>query len=263
MCDMTHLHVRHDWFIHETWLIYITRHRQFVTQDTDSSCLMSCVTYEDMWPTWDRNCLCQRCLVSRIFCLWIVTECLCLEETSRIMSVTWDSSCLICDITHSCVRHDAFIRETWLIHMCDMTHSYVWHDSFTCATWLIHMCDMAHSCMRHDSFMLVTWLIHICDMTHSYMWDDLLMKYIARNCSTLQHTATHCNALQHTPTHCNTRQHTATHCNTLQHTATLQHIATHSHTLQLTATHCNMSSTRKEDQYHSMGWLRLVGSSKW
>jgi len=36
----------------------------------------------------------------------------------------------MCDMTHSYVWHDSFIRVTWLIHMCDMTHSYVWHDSF-------------------------------------------------------------------------------------------------------------------------------------
>jgi len=39
--------------------------------------------------------------------------------------------------THSYVRHDSFIRVTWLIHMCDMTHSYVRHDSFIRVTWLI------------------------------------------------------------------------------------------------------------------------------
>ena len=82
--------------------------------------------------------------------------------------------CFECDMTHSHVQHDAFIRvmthsyvwhdsfiyETWLIHMCDMTHSYVWHDSFTRATWRIHTCDMTQ-------FTCISWLIHMCDMTHS------------------------------------------------------------------------------------------------
>jgi len=29
---------------------------------------------------------------------------------------------------------------TWLIHTCDVTHSYVWHDSFIRVSWLIHTC---------------------------------------------------------------------------------------------------------------------------
>ena len=193
MCDMTHLHVRHDWFIPETWLIYITRHRQFVTQDTDSSCLMSCVTYEDMWPTWDRNCLCQRCLVSRTLLSMDcdrmsmsrrdVTYHVC--DMRQFLSHLWYNSFLCAtrrihtwDMAHSHVWHDSFICVTWIIHVCDIPHSYVQHDSFTCATcvrhdsftcatWLIHMCDMTHSHVQHGSFICVTWLIHICDMTHS------------------------------------------------------------------------------------------------
>jgi len=54
----------------------------------------------------------------------------------------------------------------WLVHMCDMTHSYVWHDSFIRVTWLI---------VCHDSFICVTWLIHVCGMTHSYVWHDWLV----------------------------------------------------------------------------------------
>ena len=78
---------------------------------------------------------------------------------------------------HSCVRHDSFIRDsficvTWLIHMCHVTYSYVWHDSFICVTWLIHMCDMTHSYVWHDSSTCVTWLIHMCDMTHPHVWHD-------------------------------------------------------------------------------------------
>jgi len=117
----------------------------------------------------------------------------------------------ICDMIHSCVRHDTSICLTWLIHMCDrthpyiwgikiicdMTHSYVtqlihsWHDAFICVTWRIHIwhvafvCDMTHSYvtrrihMWHDSF--------ICDMTHSYvtwlnyMWHDSFTRNISRS----------------------------------------------------------------------------------
>jgi len=60
-----------------------------------------------------------------------------------------------------CMRHDAFIRVTWVIHMCDMTHLYVWHTQsyirllkmpvapLMGATWRIHACDMTHSCLAH------------------------------------------------------------------------------------------------------------------
>jgi hypothetical protein len=82
------------------------------------------------------------------------------------------------------VRHDSFIRGTWLIskyrglcrsialvpwNMCDMNHSCVWHDSFICVTWLIHMCDMTHSYVWRDSFVRATWIIHVWDMTHHQM----------------------------------------------------------------------------------------------
>jgi len=76
----------------------------------------------------------------------------------------------------SCVRRDSLICETWFIYTWDMTHSYVRHDafiweSFMCETWLIHVWDMTHShalpsCVRHDLFICETWLIHMWDMTH-------------------------------------------------------------------------------------------------
>ena len=43
----------------------------------------------------------------------------------------------------------------------------------------------------------------------------VILKRIASNCNTLQHTAKHCNTLQHTATHCNALQHNATQFNTL------------------------------------------------
>jgi len=64
------------------------------------------------------------------------------------------------------------IRNIWLVHMWDMTHSYVKHDSFIRETWLIHMCkdtseqcwsaaEYLHTCMRR--------VVHVWDMTHSYV----------------------------------------------------------------------------------------------
>jgi len=95
-----------------------------------------------------------------------------------------------CDMSHSCVWHDAFMCVTWLIHVFDMTHSYVWHDSFicvrwllhvwhdsyTCVTWLVHMCEMTYSYVWHDSFTCVTWLIHVFDMTSPCVWYDSFIR---------------------------------------------------------------------------------------
>jgi len=48
-----------------------------------------------------------------------------------------------CDMTHSYVRHDLFLRS----YLC------VTNDTFARMTWLIRTCDM-------------TWLIRTCDMTN-------------------------------------------------------------------------------------------------
>ena len=68
-------------------------------------------------------------------------------------------------MTHSNMRHDSFIYDTWLIHMsttrdtstsratCPITcypDSYMRQDSFLWY-WLTHMWDMTHSYVRHDS----------------------------------------------------------------------------------------------------------------
>ena len=74
----------------------------------------------------------------------------------------------MCEMTHSCVWLDSFIRATWLIHTWDMTHSHVWLDSFIRATWLIHV--------WHDSFIRVTWLVYTCDMDYSYVWHNSFMR---------------------------------------------------------------------------------------
>jgi len=106
----------------------------------------------------------------------------------------------MCDMAHSYVRHDSFIRVTWLIPMCvtwlihlfDMTHSYVWHESFICVTWLIHMCDMTDSYVWPDSFIRVTWIIHMCDMTHSYVWYDwfICVTWLIHTCD-MTHSSHH------------------------------------------------------------------------
>jgi len=90
---------------------------------------------------------------------------------------TWYSNCRmthVCDIHHSCVRHDS-MQVTWFIHVRDMTHLCAWHDSFMCVTSIIHVRDTTHSCVWHDPFMCVTWLVHVCNMTRSCVWHDSFM----------------------------------------------------------------------------------------
>jgi len=114
-----------------------------------------------------------------------------------------------CDMTHSCVWHDSFMRVTWLIHGCGMAY-YMWHDSSECRCAMnrrslpIHIlvshtwctCDITSSYVRYDSliratepmhissivtercgaesrwFVCVTGFIHTCVMTHSYVRQD-------------------------------------------------------------------------------------------
>jgi len=63
----------------------------------------------------------------------------------------------MCDMTHSCVCHDA-------IHMCGMTYLYA---SRICVTQLIYMRDTAHAYVCHTSY--VCDIPHTCDMTGSRM----------------------------------------------------------------------------------------------
>jgi len=120
------------------------------------------------------------------------------------MCVTW----LIhtCDMTHSCVSCDFFIRVTWLIHMWDKTHSYVWHDSFICVTWLICTYEtiQTHVGAVHKFNICVAvcccrCIPYIHDMTHSYVSHDFFI------CACLH---THTNTHWHTHTQTQTQTHT-------------------------------------------------------
>jgi len=83
----------------------------------------------------------------------------------------WTRLIHIYDMTYSCV--------IWLIHMrdmCDMKHSYVWFDFFIRMTWPIHICDMAYLYAWRAVFMYVTSRIHMCDMAHSYAWHFVFVR---------------------------------------------------------------------------------------
>jgi len=77
----------------------------------------------------------------------------------------------MCEITHSHVWRDSFIRGTWHIHVCTKASRHWLH--------YIHMCDMTHSYLRHDSSiwdmtrLYETWLIY---MRHdSFIWLSLAL----------------------------------------------------------------------------------------
>ena len=76
-----------------------------------------------------------------------------------------DSRVHIWDMTHSYMRHDSFIYETWLSHMCDMTRHHALIRNSVSYIESCTMYDMTHSYMRHDSVTCVTWLV----TTHWYV----------------------------------------------------------------------------------------------
>jgi len=171
VCDMTHSYVWRDSFICVTWPI--------------------CV-----------------CIVTKKLCVtWLIHMCdMTHNQNTEFASDICSSECwnmFLCDVRHSYVWHDAFVRATWLIYMCDVTHihntefescicssecrnwfmcdmaySYVWHDAFIWATWLIHVWRDAQSANRvwilcaavsAETGLRVTWGIHMCDMTRIHM----------------------------------------------------------------------------------------------
>jgi len=124
-----------------------------------------------VWVTWHTH------LCSASTALGCVSRCsehlgsLYPPPTMPLLCVTW----LIhtCDMTHSYVWHDSFLRVTWLIHTCDMIHSHVWHDApikidnNTQITLREEAgCEVAQYPQQtwHDAHICVPWLIHMCDI---------------------------------------------------------------------------------------------------
>jgi len=106
---------------------------------------------------------------------------------------------------------------TWLIHIWDMTHSYMRHDSFIYETWLtIHVwlrnnkfesCHIHEWVMSHTTAQLWIWVMsrrnESCHLDETSRWQMLC-------CSVLQ-SATHCNTLC-----CSVLQFVAVCCSVLQ-----------------------------------------------
>jgi len=134
---------------------------------------------------------------------------------------------------------------TKLIHMCDMTHSCVRHDSFMCVTRLIPMHDMIRSCEWHL-------IVGISDTPAKLGFQ--LPPNLASNHR--DHTHTHIQSLTHTQTHAKT--HTRTHIHTLSHTHTYTHTYTHTraHTRTYTCAHTYTQSLLGTPDSWEFGYSR-------
>ena len=155
VCDMTPLRVRHDSFIHVTWLIHI---RDMTHSDMrhDSFTYSWLIHIRDMTHLYMSQDSC-------IYVTWLVdihdtlsffffTRPTHVCEVPRLHATEWTLS-----VRYLYVGHDSWIYVTWFIHMYvwDMTR---WHRDFIssislCRTWLVDICDMIHSyvCVGHDS----------------------------------------------------------------------------------------------------------------
>jgi len=111
--NITHSLVCPDSFIHETWRIHVRGMTHAYVIGTGQSQMLYVCLYA--------------CCIT-----WLIHM--------------WDMTHLMCDMTHSYVIGTGR-SQTWHLNVCllyCMTHSYVRHDSFICETWLIHMWDMTH-----------------------------------------------------------------------------------------------------------------------
>jgi len=130
MCAMTHSYVWQELFARVRWLI----HACDVTQSYTCALMYSHV-WRWLIHMWD--------IFIRVS---IIASC----------AYAWHGLIHTCDMIHSHVGHDSFVRVMWLIHTCDngsiicVTYSYVWLYRLVWCDSFIHM-TMAH---------LYVWLIH-------------------------------------------------------------------------------------------------------
>jgi len=177
ICDVTHscvtrlIHMWHDWFICDitharvTWLIHMW-HDSFMCATRETWQDRACATW--LIQTWAMT-------HSHVYVTWLI-------HISYPRDITRSRTC---DMTHSCMRDDSFICDSfiWLIHMRAMTHSYVWRDSFLCVTRLNHICDMTHPyayalSLIHTCHLRQGTRSHMCDMTHSYVYVTCRIFYV-------------------------------------------------------------------------------------
>ena len=117
MCDMTHSYVRHDSFICVTWLIHMcdTTH-SYGGYDAFICAILLIIESRDYSCREYLRMVC-RLPEYRFWCRILFAEIL---------------TPFNCDMIHSCLWHDSYVRVTLLIRMCGMTDSCACHDSFIC-----------------------------------------------------------------------------------------------------------------------------------
>jgi len=196
MCDMIHLHVRHDssiWVTCEvlhvtcevshapqTWHLTSRHTCEWVMSHVNESCHMwglTCASDVTSNVTSSNACL---------TCEWVMSH-MWMSHVSHV-----NESCHTCEWVMLVTSSDAWTQcvshmwgMTWLIHMCDMTHSHVWlvttNDAWTQfffirVMWLIRMWhDSSKSVITYSC---VSWLTHFCCRGHGrgiHMWRDFLL----------------------------------------------------------------------------------------
>jgi len=123
---------------------------------------------------------------------------------------------------------------TKLISLCHMAHSRSWHDECLCVTWLVSVCDMCLLCVWHDSFMTCSLIFRHLPQNRC-AWTLCILAILALYI--YMYICIYIYIYKYVLIYISTRS----------------------------AVHSSDSSTsfgRNSLAHHSMGWLRLVGSSK-
>jgi len=178
MCDVTHWYMWHDSSLCATWLILMCD-----MTHSHMQCNTLCLCDRYCAGTW----LIHMCDMTRAYVwhdsFWCVTRRIdiCRNNALCLFSLLLTQPDTLC-ITGMVLRHDSFIRATWLIHMCDVTHFYVRQDLFAHAI----RCSLSHA-MRYS---LSVWQVWCRDMTHSYLWCASLLcgTWLNHICKTKQYS---------------------------------------------------------------------------
>ena len=144
VCNMTHLYLRQD---------------SFIRRHDSSTCLTSLIKAPTSYACNVFQ-VCDRIHSYSWHTFSHATNMKVSRRTHEILSITHE----ILSITHEILsshRMPAF-------HVCDVIHSYLWHDSFIrVALVIIRTYTMTHSHVYCDSFVRVLWLIRNKEEVHT------------------------------------------------------------------------------------------------